>query len=105
MRRVPLRHKHWDPAFLAYVKQLEKKKPVIFCGDLNVARSDMDIHPKERKPNQVGARKDERLMFEQILSHDLVDVAEAEFERERPDPERSTGLPPPVSRPAEILGV
>lgn len=47
---------------------------LVLCGDLNVARSDIDIHPKERKPNQVGARTDERLLFEQILSHDLVDV-------------------------------
>ena len=50
---------------------------MVLCGDLNVARSDMDIHPKERKPNQVGARKDERQLFEQILSHDLVDVGRA----------------------------
>ena len=47
---------------------------LVICGDLNVARSDMDIHPKERKPNQVGARPDERALFEQILAHDLVDV-------------------------------
>jgi exodeoxyribonuclease-3 len=52
-------------------------RALIICGDLNVARSDMDIHPKERKPNQVGARKDERALFEQILSHDLVDVGRA----------------------------
>jgi exodeoxyribonuclease-3 len=51
---------------------------LVICGDLNVARSDMDIHPKERKPNQVGARKDERALFEQILSHDLVDVGRAQ---------------------------
>ena len=50
---------------------------LIVCGDLNVARSDMDIHPKERKPNQVGARPDERALFEQILSHDLVDLGRA----------------------------
>jgi exodeoxyribonuclease III len=50
---------------------------MVLCGDLNVARSDMDIHPKERKPNQVGARKDERQLFEQMLSHDLVDVGRA----------------------------
>lgn len=47
---------------------------LVLCGDLNVARSDMDIHPKERKPNQVGARPDERALFEQILTHGLVDV-------------------------------
>ena len=50
---------------------------VVICGDLNVARSDMDIHPKERKPNQIGARPDERALFEHILSHDLVDVGRA----------------------------
>ncbi len=52
-------------------------KALVLCGDLNVARTDMDIHPKERKPNQVGARPDERAIFEQILTHDLVDVGRA----------------------------
>lgn len=52
-------------------------KALVLCGDLNVARSDMDIHPKERKPNQVGARPDERATLEQILSHDLVDLGRA----------------------------
>jgi exodeoxyribonuclease-3 len=50
---------------------------LVICGDLNVARSDRDIHPKERKPGQVGARPEERALFEQILSHDLVDVGRA----------------------------
>jgi exodeoxyribonuclease III len=52
-------------------------KALVLCGDLNVARTNMDIHPKERKPNQVGARPDERALFEQILTHDLVDVGRA----------------------------
>jgi exodeoxyribonuclease-3 len=52
-------------------------RALILCGDLNVARSDMDIHPKERKPNQVGARPDERAVFEQILARDLVDLGRA----------------------------
>ena len=47
---------------------------LVLCGDLNVARSDMDIHPKERKPNQVGARPDERALFEAVLSRGLVDI-------------------------------
>jgi exodeoxyribonuclease III len=50
---------------------------LVLCGDLNVARTDRDIHPKERKPNQVGARPDERALFEQLLAHDLVDVGRA----------------------------
>jgi len=33
LSRIPLRHKQWDPAFLEYMRQLEKLKPVIFCGD------------------------------------------------------------------------
>ncbi len=48
--------------------------PLLFCGDLNVARTDLDIHPKERKPNQVGARDDERAIIERLLSRGLVDV-------------------------------
>ncbi len=50
---------------------------IVICGDLNVARTDMDIHPKERKPNQVGARPDERAVLEHILSRDLVDIGRA----------------------------
>ena len=55
----------------------QRGRALLLCGDLNVARTDMDIHPKERKPNQVGARPDERALFEQILTHDLVDVGRA----------------------------
>jgi exodeoxyribonuclease-3 len=50
------------------------RRPVILCGDLNVARTDRDIHPKERKPNQIGARADERALIERLLTRDLVDI-------------------------------
>jgi exodeoxyribonuclease-3 len=49
-------------------------RPLLFCGDLNVARTDLDIHPKERKPQQVGARDDERALIERLLSRGLVDI-------------------------------
>ena len=49
-------------------------KTLVLCGDLNVARTDMDVHPKERKPNIIGQRPDERDLIERILSHGLVDV-------------------------------
>ena len=49
-------------------------RDLLFCGDLNVARTDLDIHPKERKPNHVGARDDERAVIERLLSRGLVDV-------------------------------
>jgi exodeoxyribonuclease III len=46
----------------------------VICGDLNVARTERDIHPKERKPNQIGARPEERAMIERIIDQGLVDV-------------------------------
>jgi len=49
-------------------------KLMIFCGDLNVARTDRDIHERERKPNQMGTRPDERALLERVISRDLVDV-------------------------------
>jgi exodeoxyribonuclease-3 len=47
---------------------------LVLCGDLNVARTDMDVHPKERKPNQVGTRPEERALLERIISRGLVDT-------------------------------
>jgi exodeoxyribonuclease III len=49
-------------------------QPLILCGDMNVARTDMDLHPKERKPGIIGQRADERALIEGILGHGLVDV-------------------------------
>jgi exodeoxyribonuclease-3 len=50
---------------------------VLICGDLNVALEERDVHPKERKPNQVGTRPDERALLGQILGAGLVDVGRA----------------------------
>ncbi len=49
---------------------------LVICGDLNVARAEMDVHPKERGPF-TGQSPEERAMFEQTLSHGLVDVGRA----------------------------
>ena len=49
-------------------------RPLIMCGDFNVARSDMDVHPKERKPRAIGQLPEERALIERILSRGLVDV-------------------------------
>lgn len=64
---------------------------LVLCGDLNVTRGDLDIHPKERKPNQVGTRADERALLERLLAHGLVDVARA---REPENPEIFTWWAP-----------
>lgn len=47
---------------------------LVLCGDLNVARSEMDVHPKERKPNAVGQLPQERQLLEQLIAQGLVDV-------------------------------
>jgi exodeoxyribonuclease-3 len=52
-------------------------RPLVLAGDLNVARADIDVHPKERKPAAVGQLPEERAMFERLLGNGLVDVARA----------------------------
>jgi exodeoxyribonuclease-3 len=52
-------------------------RALLICGDLNVARTDMDVHPKERKAGAIGQRPDERALLERVLSCGLVDVGRA----------------------------
>lgn len=74
LSRLKLRHKEWDPAFLAYVKDLEKKKPVIFCGDLNVAHTPDDLaRPKENIGNK-GFTNEEREGIQNIIDAGFVDT-------------------------------
>jgi exodeoxyribonuclease-3 len=46
----------------------------VLCGDLNIARAEIDVHPKERKPRSIGQLPEERALFEQILARGLVDT-------------------------------
>jgi exodeoxyribonuclease-3 len=50
---------------------------LVLCGDLNVARTDRDVTPRERKPGAIGQRPDERALFERMLASGLVDVGRA----------------------------
>jgi len=50
---------------------------LVLCGDLNVARTDRDVHPKERKPNAIGQLPEERAVLERILGRGVVDVGRA----------------------------
>jgi len=50
---------------------------LLVCGDLNVAREERDVHPKERKPNQIGTRPEERALLGRLLESPLVDVGRA----------------------------
>jgi len=49
-------------------------RAILLMGDLNVARSDRDVHPKERKPRAIGQLPEERALFERMLGRGLVDL-------------------------------
>ena len=69
-----MRHSHWDKAFLEYMKQLNKKKPVVFCGDLNVAHMPDDLaHPKENEGGH-GFTKEEREGVDKMLAAGFIDT-------------------------------
>ena len=64
----------WEEAFLSYLKELEKKKPVIFCGDLNVAHKEIDLkNPKTNRKN-AGFTDEERNKFSLLLEQGFVDT-------------------------------
>lgn len=74
LSRLPLRDKHWDPAFLAYCLELEKDKPVIFCGDLNVAHTPDDLANPKANEGDHGYTKEERAGIDKMLAVGYVDT-------------------------------
>jgi exodeoxyribonuclease III len=72
-------------AKLAFMKSLaawaqrlhDEGRSLVLCGDINIARSDMDVHPRERQPGIIGQRPEERALFEALLQDRLVDVGRA----------------------------
>jgi exodeoxyribonuclease-3 len=58
-----------------YARSLqEQRRPAVLCGDLNIARTERDVHPKERKPRAIGQLPEERALLEQIIARGLVDL-------------------------------
>ncbi len=74
LSRVPLRHQHWDPAFLEYCKELEKNKPVVFCGDLNVAHTEDDLARPKPNIGKNGFTDEEREGFDNFVAAGFVDT-------------------------------
>src|SRR3989344_2210148 len=74
LSRLNLRHKQWDPAFLAYVKELDAKRPVIFCGDLNVAHTPDDLAKPKENEGDHGFTKEERGGIDCIIGAGFVDT-------------------------------
>ncbi|HVU59610.1 MAG TPA: exodeoxyribonuclease III [Candidatus Saccharimonadales bacterium] len=74
LTRLTLRHKHWDPAFLAYCQRLEESKPVVFCGDLNVAHTELDLANPKPNVGKKGFTSEEREGFQHFLDAGFVDT-------------------------------
>lgn len=72
--RLPMRFEHWDPAFLEYCKLLEQKKPVIFCGDLNVAHTELDLANPKPNIGKKGFTDEERKGFQNFIDAGFVDT-------------------------------
>ncbi len=64
----------WEDAFLAYLKKLEEKKPVIFCGDLNVAHQEIDLKNPKTNHKNAGFTDEERGKFTQLVENGFVDT-------------------------------
>lgn len=64
----------WDAAFLTYIKELEKTKPVVFCGDLNVAHKEIDLANPKANRGKHGFTDEERAGFDDFINADLIDT-------------------------------
>lgn len=74
LSRLQFRHQQWDPAFLDYIVALQAKKPVIFCGDLNVARNAEDLARPKENVGKKGFTDEEREGFEKFVKAGFVDT-------------------------------
>lgn len=74
LTRLDYRVKHWGPDFLAYLKELEKTKPVIMCGDLNVAHQEIDLARPKANVQNAGFTPEERASFDTYIAAGFVDT-------------------------------
>lgn len=74
LSRLALRHKQWDPAFLEHLQELEKSKPVLFCGDLNVAHNEIDLANPKPNIGKHGFTNEEREGFDNFERAGYVDT-------------------------------
>ncbi len=74
LSRLDYRENEWDIDFLSYLIELEKLKPVIFCGDLNVAHKEIDLKNPKNNIRNAGFTAEERKGFDNIVSHGFIDT-------------------------------
>lgn len=81
LERLSYRYNEWDKALLEYLKELEESKPVIFCGDLNVAHKEIDLANPDTNHKNAGFTDEEREGFDNIINAGFIDTFR-EFEKE-----------------------
>ena len=74
LSRLDYRYNEWDKDFLKFLKKLEEKKPVIFCGDLNVAHTEIDLKNPKTNHKNAGFTKEERQGFSNYIDNDFIDT-------------------------------
>jgi len=79
LSRLTLRHKQWDPAFLEHIKTLEKHKPVLFCGDLNVAHTEIDLANPKQNIGKHGFTDEERAGFDTFEKAGFIDIFRVKY--------------------------
>lgn len=73
LSRIPLRQM-WDAAFLAYILRLDAQKPVVFCGDLNVAHNEIDLARPKPNIGKKGFTTEERSGFQAFIDAGMIDT-------------------------------
>lgn len=86
LSRLKLRETQWDPEFLALLKELEKTKPVVVCGDFNAAHEEIDLARPRQNRHNAGFTDEERKGITNLISAGFVDT----FRALNPDAKRYT---------------
>lgn len=74
LSRLDLRHQKWDRAYLEHLKNLEKTKPVLACGDLNVAHTEIDLARPKQNTRSAGFTAEERVGIQNLIDAGFVDT-------------------------------
>lgn len=74
LSRLNFKYRVWNPLFLQHLKALEKKKPVIFCGDINVAHTEIDLARPKENMGKHGFTKEEREGFSNLINAGFIDI-------------------------------
>lgn len=74
LSRLGLRHSVWDKKLLEYIAALEQQKPVVLCGDLNVAHNEIDLANPKQNTKNAGFTNEEREGFNNFMTHGLIDI-------------------------------